>query len=289
MGDAQAEFGTQDVGDALGALAQAAAATQQADSPVAAVPAAQPAPAEQPGVLPAEQVVVEIDPKQVAASSIQPGCAHDKWKDVRGWLPLHERPQLKHLINAMSDRQLSPGEKEPQPRAWPLQRAANWLHTHPPKGLPTLATTTLGAMPGGPLALPAAAGLSPVVAPGPASGGGGGKKAGGHPPPGSDRFTDRSQGVRMITLIAKDPDLREGFLVKDAKFETRNEKDIADRDSCARSDHRTTACVAGVHPFAFDGAKCSMHVCLSLDYPRLCLQRCEQGGVHFCGEVAGAS
>ena len=86
----------------------------------------------------------------------------------------------------------------------------------------------------------------------------------------------------MITLIAKDPDLREGFLVKDAKFETRNEKDIADRDSCARSDHRTTACVAGAHPFAFDGAKCSMHVCLSLDYPRLRLQRCAPSTAPTC-------
>ena len=44
MGDAQAEFGTQDVGDALGALAQAAAATPHVDSPLAALPAARMSP-----------------------------------------------------------------------------------------------------------------------------------------------------------------------------------------------------------------------------------------------------
>ena len=203
--------------------------------------AAEPVDAAQPDELPAVPTAVGVapddeadgarvfpnDPRYLSACSIQPGCAK---YTLAGWQPSSEKPAKKHLILAMGTRQLLPLEKQPQPASWPVQKIADWLYKHPPTAAGPLVPAQLVPLDAGggsgssPLAIAGAAG-GPAV---PDSG-----KQKDAPPPGAERWAQRSQGCRMITLIAQDDDLREGFLAKDAKFATRAEKDIGDRDSCA--------------------------------------------------------
>ena len=55
-------------------------------------------------------LMVELDPKQVAANSIMPGASQHVVKD---WVPKKNKPEKKHLLEAMKDRKLHDGEKEP--------------------------------------------------------------------------------------------------------------------------------------------------------------------------------
>ena len=108
-------------GGGLTALTQAAHEAQALDDlqPEAAVPAAPQAPA--------GEAAVPADPKQISADMIKPGCAQ---YIVTGWKPGSAKPEKKHLIAAMKNRQLHDKEKEPQANGWPVQKIADWLHTH---------------------------------------------------------------------------------------------------------------------------------------------------------------
>ena len=66
------------------------------------------------------------DPKQVAADNIVPGCAQ---YIITGWEPVSAKPEKKHLIAAMKNRQLHDKEKEPQANGWPVQKISDWLVT----------------------------------------------------------------------------------------------------------------------------------------------------------------
>ena len=158
-----------------------------------------------------------LDPKQIAANSIKPGCA--QWT-IKSWDPKDEKPKKEHLLKAMANRILPPGSKPPAPAGWEVQKIADWLKAHGVEGEVQDVTSPapqlgVGGSPGEDVSPPTAS----------ASGGGA------PPPPGVDRWSARSHGCRLITLIGTQDDLREGFLRKDTKFSTRTEKDIGDRDS----------------------------------------------------------
>ena len=90
-------------GDGLTALTQAVHEAQALEEPQpqAAVLAAPQAPA--------GEAVVMADPKQVAADNIVPGCAQ---YIITGWKPVSAKPEKKHLIAAMKNRQLHDKENE---------------------------------------------------------------------------------------------------------------------------------------------------------------------------------
>lgn len=77
------------------------------------------------------QAAPEEDPKQVAANSIEPGCAQ---YTISSWMPKSEKPTHKHLLAAMgeqgSNRIIPEGERKPQPGQWNVQKIADWLHDH---------------------------------------------------------------------------------------------------------------------------------------------------------------
>jgi hypothetical protein len=155
--------------------------------------------------------------KQLAANSIAPGCLH--WS-VKQWTPANERPAIKHLTTAMANRQLAEGEKPPQPAGWKAQKIADWLHVHSLNVTATAQTAQNGD-----------ASDSQQSQQSPPSSQDQAKKAEkAPPPPTSDRWSARSHGARLLTLLGQDDDLRQGFLIKDQKFNSRAEKDIGDRD-----------------------------------------------------------
>ena len=110
---------------AMALLANAVAAQEGAEADEAPVAEAEEAPS------PPIQAAPEEDPKQVAANSIEPGCAQ---YTISSWMPKSEKPTHKHLLAAMgeqgSNRIIPEGERKPQPGQWPVQKIADWLHDH---------------------------------------------------------------------------------------------------------------------------------------------------------------
>lgn len=148
--------------------------------------------------------------KMAAARSIEPGCDNHI---IKQWEPKAAKPNKEHSLLALAERPLKEGERQAQADNWAIQQIANWLYKHAPAPAETGGDDQ---------------GHSPPVQQESDPKEGSDKPP---PAPGSERWAPRSQGCRMVTLIARDDALRAGYLTKDAKFTTRGEKEVADRDS----------------------------------------------------------